>query len=484
MTAAPTKESLLAEILGHPDEAIRTYRGGGVPSAVLRELAAEAQHPDLRRFLAAYPETPARILEQLAAGDEPETVREALAAHPRAPRAVLMQLVSDPAVAVRLAVAANRALTPQVALQLAEDEAVAVRLALAGNAAISPRAQAQLAADPSSAVRSALLGKARLDAETQRLLAEADDPLLRAETIATAEANDSALLAWADSDQFVAQTALLLRSKLPGEVLESLCFSTHPVVQRHALERHHLSTDETLGWSQSEQPSVRVLIAERPGLPPGIQRLLAGDAIADVRRALAGNADLHEAVAGQLAEDLDPAVQTALALNTSLLGDALSVLCQSPSVVVRKLVATRPELTIEQVALLLGDGNEEVAYHLARNDVLECEVPPEMARSWVTHRLPSLRALAASSADLAEPAMASLARDPAPMVRRALAWNPVLPGALRAQLTEDVDYLVAQRAHVVTTEPSPPDTPSQSAPKGFLKRLLDRILDRDHNETQ
>jgi hypothetical protein len=482
MAAAPTKESLLAEILDQPDEAIRAHQRGDVPAAVLRELAAAAQHPDLRYFLAAYPETPARILEQLAEGEEPVRIREALAAHPRAPRAVLMHLAGDPATRVRLAVAANRALTPQVALLLAEDEAVPVRLALAGNPAIPPRTQSRLAADANPLVRSMLLGKGQLDTETQKLLADTDDPLLLAETVAGSDAPDSALLAWADGDQFVPQMALLLRPRLSEKVLESLCFSTHPPIQRAALERHQLSTDEMLGWSQSEEPSVRVLIASRPGLPPQIQQMLAGDATADVRQALAENPGLDGAVAQQLAQDADPAVQTALALNPKLPTEARTALCGSASRVVRKLLAARTDLTVEQIARLLDDGDEEVAYHLAGNDLLDRELPDELARRWATHSLPSLRALAASSPELDESVLAALAVDPAPLVRRELAWNAALPQHLRERLVEDEDAIVAERARTAASETDDEET-DQEGPEperqGFLQRLLGRVLSRN-----
>lgn len=447
MAVAPTKQSLLAEILDRPDATIRAYRRGGVPPAVLRELAAEAEHPDLRRFLASYPETPARLLEQLAAGDEPEAVREALAAHARAPRAVLMQLAGDPAPRVRQAVAGNRALTPQVALQLAEDASVAVRLALAANPAIPPRTQALLAQDPVPLVRSTLGGQARLDPEAQRLLAETDDPLARAEAIAVAEANDSSLLAWADSDQELAQTGLLLRPSLPGKVLESLCFSTHAGIQRRALERHRLSTDEMLGWSQSEEPSIRILVAGCPGLPPAIQRLLAEDPLADVRQALAEHAELDEAVALQLAEDADPAVPIALALNPRLPEPAVTALCVNPSRIVRKLLAARPDLTEAQIARLLGEDDEEIAYHLACNQTARPAPPPESSRAWTRHRLPTLRALAAQCPEHAP----ELVHDPAPQVAQTA--------------------LATLETHHRNTATN---APAES--KGFLKRLLGRIV--------
>lgn len=453
MAVAPTKPTLLADILARPDETIRAYQRGGISSAVLRELAAEAEHPELRRFLASYPETPARLLEQLAAGDEPEMVREALAGHARAPRAVLMQLAGDASPRVRQAVAGNRALTPQVALLLAEDASVAVRLALAANPAIPPRTQAQLAQDPHPLVRSTLLGQSRLDAETQRQLAETADPLARVEAIAGAEATDHALLAWADSDQEIAQTALLLRRSLPDKVLESLCFSTHPDIQRQALERHRLSTDELLGWSQSEQPAVRILMAGRPGLPPAIQRLLGEDPAADVRQALAGNPELDETVALLLAGDADPAVQTALALNPNLAAAALAALCASSSRIVRKLAAARPDLAAEHIALLLEDGDEEVVYHLAGNEAAGNAPPPGPAGKWVRHRLPTLRTLPARCPEHAH----KLVHDPAPGVARiaraALASRP--------RPTE-------------RTEPETETAPAES--KGFLKRLLGRIV--------
>jgi hypothetical protein len=114
--------------------------------------------------------------------------------------------------------------------------------------------------------------------------------------------------------------------------------------------------------------------------------------------------------------------------------------------------------------------------------VIDRELPAELAERWATHRLPSLRALAASSSELDESALATLAADPAPAVRRELAWNPALPQHLRERLVEDEDAIVAERAQTASIEPDEEET-SQDGPEperqGFLQRLLGRVLSRN-----
>ncbi|MBT3380045.1 MAG: hypothetical protein HN742_22480 [Lentisphaerae bacterium] len=474
----PEKADLVAAIQSDCAEAILAHRRVRLPSQLLRDLAAEAPSPELDRFLASHRDTPSRVLVEIAERSPSTVTRLALARHVRTPAQQLHELAEDGETDVRQSVAANSAVPPRVATQLIGDPAVVVRRALAANNAIPSRFQMTLAEDVSPLVRTQLLKQRRLESEVLTKLLNDPDPLVRARVIISGPLDERRQLRLADGEDPFEQHCLLGRRTVERPALESLAFSQHAGVQLKALERHELSTDELLGWARTGPLPVRCLVAATADLPPEIQDVLANDAEHDVLLTLAVNHTLAPGAAATLAGSSYPDVIHAVAANPAVPEAVLLCLCATEDELIPRIIAGRPELPAAVVERLteLGDG---VLYHLGHHQA-PCQRAIEgQAETLSWHVLPTLRVLAARADTLPEDAMARLSRDPAPLVRQAVAGNQNVPATcLDALIQDDAEWVanVATAERQRRREQAVDEDIAPTGGDGPLTRFVKRIL--------
>ena len=476
-------------------EAVKAFKGRVIPSRYLREFTDDvvptvAMNPVAALFLALWPETPAAVIEQLAeAAPGPEVVL-ALAKHPRTSPYAMRKLLAtgDPALQVQLANSSR--LGPELAENLLTSPDPEVRGKLAINPGSPPALQAKLAQDPVPFVRTALLRRSRLDAGVLTLLLHDDDLLVRAAAVTGATVDDSVLLEWADSDDYYIQLFLLQRAELPAKVMESLCLSRNAAIQELILARRPaLSPDEAHGLSEHECAAVRALVAAKGQLPKAVQERLAADTAPEVSQALAANPAISTDTLWALLDTGTPAVRHALAENPALNEEQVLELCDlaTQDLELAKRLVLRPRLTDEQKTLLLETGGETLAYHFAANRVAFPELDEQWAERWAGHAVPLLRAFAAGSHHLPRAALAKLAIDPNPIVRRALATNTALPERSAGFLVTDADPETATLARkrlddIATAAQAPAATaplPAEPNVKQTLKRIIKRAIRRD-----
>jgi hypothetical protein len=441
-------EDLVAQIdeLG-VEATVRAHRKPPLLTRILRDLYDLYHDQDVYlSFLAHYPLIPSDLADQIASTLDPNKVDIAigLAGNPRCPQQSLHRLTKHPNVAVRHALAANPNLTPKEFQVLIEDENEFVRANLAQNSALPNPLQFILADDASTAVRIALSERKNLDTDVAVHLANSDDTLVSAATILNFSLDEELLQLWADLNKQHQQLLLLKRSKaLPAPVYAALRISPHSFVSRTALKGSELSGPEMLFLAESEDTRDRIFLAEQPHLPTSIQRLLAQDTSPRVRRRLAGNFAIHEAIALHIAASNDLNAIRTLAKNRATSDATLRELCQHPDDDIALLVAYRDDLAEEHYDLLINHRETlTVAEHLAYQEVRYDQLSPMVAQQLATHPAPSVRAFAARSASLNDATRNLLLKDPSPQVRLKLANNPKLSEGQLRTLQQDTDRQV------------------------------------------
>ncbi|MDQ8207233.1 hypothetical protein QEH52_06925 [Coraliomargarita sp. SDUM461003] len=485
-----TCEDLVAQIdeLG-VEATVRAHRKPPLLTRILRDLY-DLYHDQDRylSFLAHYPLIPSDLAEQIASSLDPEKVDIAigLAGNPRCPQQSLQRLTQHPQVAVRHALAANPNLTPKEFQTLVTDENEFVRATLAQNSALPNPLQFLLADDASSAVRIALSERKNLDTDVAVHLANSDDSLVSAATILNFSSDEELLQLWADQNKQHQQLLLLRRNKaLPAPVSAALRTSPHAFVSRTALKGSELSGPEMLYLAESEDTRDRIFLAEQADLPASIQRLLAQDTSPRVRRRLAGNHAIHEAIALHIAASNDLNAIRTLAKNRATSDATLSELCQHPDDDIALLVAYRDDLASDHYDLLINHRESlAVAEHLAYQEINYDRFSEKVAQQLAIHPAPSVRAFVARSAQLNEALKNTLSKDPSPQVRRQLASNPSLSEHLLRSLFNDSDRKVVfaaeenfaqrirkqQREQTQTDAPQPELKPEQTTSKAERPR--------------
>ncbi|MDD4097437.1 MAG: hypothetical protein PHC30_01575, partial [Lentisphaeria bacterium] len=295
------------------------------------------------------------------------------------------------------------------------------------------------------------------------------------------------LLKWADADEHLQQRLLLARKQLPDKVLESLIFSSHADIQREAVSRKALTPDEMLGFAKTGDEALKARMAALKNLIDPAQLELATSASLATRQILAANPFLCDDAALLLARSKDGGLRLALAGNHGLSQPVVMHLAGLGEPSLGKVLASRPELAPETVAVLLEQGDDAVAYHLAWHGHCGRQLANATLRHLADHVLPTIRALAARSRPMPIAIMAKLGRDQSPVVRRELARNPETVQSILENLVEDEDQdtaaaaaaNLAQRqpaeppqppaAEAAAAEPSPPGKPS------LLRRLIGKV---------
>jgi len=386
-----------------------------IPSRLLQELAALTDTPEALEFVAAYPLSPSHLLETLAAGSP--TVLAHLATNPRTPPHLLTQLAAHSDASVRAQAALHPQLPARELFILATDSAPEVRRALAGNPELRLPHQAILVADADPAVRLRLASQSALPAPVAHVLSCDPCAVVRLHTIATAAAEKELLLGWAASDEEDLQLALLQRNPLPSEVNRTLLHSPHASVRRQVRDAARPDDVDLLFIATRGEPDERAWVATRPELSRPLQSLLARDADASIRTALAANLALDESIALYFLGLAEEPVCEALAGNPSISPDLIEELAATRQPTVLAALAYRENLNAKLVQFLLLH-SPDFRRHWAIQERTTVPLDPETAQTLLTDPLPTVRALAVRAhpawrrADLYD-----IARDPAPVVR-------------------------------------------------------------------
>jgi hypothetical protein len=488
--AIETCEDLVAQI----DEigvaaTVKAHRKPPLLTRILRDLY-DLYHDQDRylSFLAHYPLIPSDLADQIASSLDPRKTDIAigLAGNPRCPQQTLNRLIKHPDLAVRHALAANPNLTPKEFQILVADKNVFVRAALAHNPSLPNPLQFVLADDAAPAVRIALSERKNLDTDVAVHLANSEDTLVSAATILNYTLDEELLQLWADQNQQHQQLLLLKRSKaLPAPVLEALRISPHALVARAALKGSVLTGTEMLHLAESEDSRDRIFLAEQADLPASIQRILAQDASDRVRRRLAANPTIDEAIALHIAASNDLGSCRALAKNRATSDAALRELCLHSDDDIALLIAYRDDLQAEHLDLLINHRETYVvAEHLAYQEIEYDNFSEESAEQLAQHPAPTVRVFAARSARLSDSTRAQLIQDPSTAVLKQLALNPSLSEQQLRSLLDDRnrDVVFAAEAtfaarirqqnepQTATAAPSeePVRTPRETSRKGAL----------------
>lgn len=467
-------DTLINEIETDVQGALKKHRSGDIQPQTLRTLAAGERTPSLSLFLASYPDTPSRILEELFEQEDKPEVLVALADNPRTPKTIIQQLAKHDNPDVRRGVASSKSISPQSALILCDDPDATIRAALAANTEITMRVQMTLSDDVVPFVRSSLIQQgARLDSEALEKLADDVDPTVQASALLSQHLSVETMLQWADMDEHFPQRILLMRKTLPDKVLESLCFSSRPDIQKEAVARKTLTLDEMLGFSKRGDEEVRLKIASLPNLPDIVQIELAKDSSKVVRLALAKCPILCKEAAQALTAEQDDELVVAVASNMNVPMEALLNLAGTGNKQVLKSLAAH-QCPQEILDIIYASNDDDVLYHLAYNDVIPYGMPSDLLVRLAEHPLPTLRKLAASCPELPLYLMSRLARDDNSMVRQAIASNEKASPSALELLSEDsnakvraaaTETLSLQAEQVEAVQPPPPaennDTVSQ-----------------------
>ncbi|WP_372846434.1 hypothetical protein [Pontiella sp.] len=457
---------------------VQQYRHNLLPSRVLIDLYSEHPEREVLLFLALYPTVPSQVLEDLGDACADPEIQAAVATNPRCTHLLLVRMAREGGAAVRAALAANKLQNSKITAELLNDPDLFVRASLAGNGAIAANYRTALALDPEPAVRCALAGTSKLPPELVHALSADESAVVRANIYAFGKVDPETLLDWARSDEAEAQRLMLNRNKPSPDVVKALSLSPDAFVQEALKELYAPTPSELLAKAESDDEALRIEAARHEKLPAEIQHVLAKDALADVRIALAGNPAIDEEVALCIAASNDPAGCEALAGNRQLPGAAQVELCHHESEEVRIRMAYRDDLTDELLEILVNtDETLNVTGHLALRGIRFAGTQPEQLEKLLAHKRSSLHAFAAAGRHLSHAQVRKLMRDPAASARLALCDNPILTRMALEELAKDWNPTVANSAQsrlVNMPEDEPDATPEfeRDADEGLVAKIV------------
>ena len=451
---AHTPDSLLARI--RRDGVRRTaqaLRKPPLPSPLLQALAdlPPDEAPEARLFVAAYPLAPSHLLETLAARHPEPALLAHLATNPRTPPHLLIELAAHPVAEVRAQTALHPQLPARELLALADDPDASVRRALAANSALRLPQQTLLTADPEASVRLALAGQQALAAPAALVLAIDDSAVVRLHAVASASADEDTVLGWAATDEEDVQLALLRRRQLPEAAERLLLQSSHPSVRRAARERAEPDEVDLLHFVTAGEVEERVWVAHRRTLPRALQRLLAQDAEAAVRAALAAHPRLDPGIAAYFVDLADEPACVALAGNPAVAEDLIQGVAATRRPAVLAALAYRETLD-PALAALLAARSPVFRRHWAVQDRPLAGLDAETAAQLTRDKLPAVRALGVRGHAWRRADLYDFVRDPVPRVRLAAVRHPNAADELLADAVADPDPEVAAAARALRAE--------------------------------
>jgi hypothetical protein len=444
-----------------PRKVVQQYRHNLLPSRVLIDLYSEHPEHDVLLFLALYPTVPSQVLEDLAEACTVPEIQAAAATNPRCTHLLLIRMAREGGAPVRAALAANKLLNPKITAELMSDSNLFVRIALAGNGSINDAYRTALAHDPEPGVRTALAGTAKLSDEVVHSLSADHSAVVRANLYGYGKVSPEMLLSWAESDDVEAQRLLLTRNKPKPEIVKALRLSPDGVVQEAIKDLYEPTKADLLARAESDDEFQRLETAKLETLPAEIQHVLANDAVAEVRVALAGNPGIDEDVALRIAASNDTPACEALARNPNLPEAGKVELCHHESDSVRLSMAYRDDLTDELLDILVNQNEDlNLIGHLALRGIVFSGTKPELLDQLLAQKRPSLHAFAAGAAQLTHAQVRKLMRDNAPSVRLALCDNPILTRMAMEELSKDWNPAVTEKA-LQRMETMPEEEPAE-----------------------
>ncbi len=474
------------------EKVIKATRKRPISSFALRSLYSEySDNAEYLLFLAQYPLLPSELAQSIAADLKPKQVEiaVALANNPRSPAQTLGQLATHPHASVRIAVAGNPNVSPKECQTLAQDETTFVRAAIAQNPSLPTYLQFILASDSEPAVKIALAERDNLDGDAAHHLSRDPSALVKAALLQNKALDPELFQMWADMDDEILQSLLQSKAdKFPATVRNSLRYSPHTSVRFAALDSNPLSLPEMLWLAESDTIEDRVYLAQKPNLPAAIQRILAQDTSAKVRRYLAASANIQQDIAERIATSHDLQACITLAKNPNASPELVSELCLHPDPQVATLVAYREDLNDHHWDLLINQRSDTtVAEHIAFQAIDYPHIEATVAERFATSPNPSLRAFAAAALDIPPSALVTLSHDICDKVRESVANNPKLPEPQLRELCYDANQdianaaekTIAQRLQAAnTSEPQKPfqQTATAARPSGARKTILKNIL--------
>ncbi|MCZ7461364.1 hypothetical protein [Streptomyces sp. WMMC940] len=448
--------------LSHPQALALALRHEGAAAGLAREGRLTAADIDP----VVWPDAALALLENGAGG--PEWAR---------------LLVGDPDVLRRERLAACPGLPPDVVDRLAVDPEVRVVAELALWA--PPDLAARLAFHPHTEVRGAVAANERTPPGTLAMLVTGEGvPPARWCQVCEREA-----------------TPFVHHSNCPRPTCHlwpgAACDGTHQTAV-HGMYEQALGNPATpvgvaAGFARHPSMPLRLRLAARPDLTPGLWRQLSADPTPGVRAELAGNPALDETQIRVLAADRDPEVRRRLAFHprvpldvlgpladTARIGSTLppriaaatptevDELARSPHPAVRMLLAERRDLPATVRDLLAADPDAKVLKSIAGHPGLSerqlramvdrhgarviarvagnPDASPALLEDLVRHDPPIQRVLreVAAHGAATPPALLGCLADG--RGRRAAAGNPALPPRSLAGLLDDDDWLVVRAA--------------------------------------
>ncbi|MDX2111688.1 MAG: hypothetical protein SFY80_15760 [Verrucomicrobiota bacterium] len=426
-------------------KAVTALRKPPVPSRLLQELADMKSLPEAQAFVAAYPLAPSHLLETLAKASPDAAVLEHLATNPRTPPHLLVAFATHTEASIRAQAAAHPQLPPRELLVLADDPEPAVRRSLAGNDSLRLPQHAMLAADRDPGVRLTLAGHSTLPPQLGLVLGADHSAVVRLQTVATAQADEEMLLGWAASDEENVQLALCQRKELPDKVQRVLFHSPHASVRRILRATLKLDAIDQLHLATRGEPEERFWLAAQVPIARPLQRVLAQDEDFSVRKALAANPSIDDAIVSFYIGQADEATCVALATNPGVTPERIQELAATRQPAVIVALAYRDELDDDLVRLLLRHSND-FRRHWALQKRAVSDLDEDTAKVLLAHTLPAVRMLAVDGYPWSPDALRAMAGDPSPSIRIAVIKHPNASDELVAACQNDSDPAVAAYA--------------------------------------
>lgn len=276
-----------------------------------------------------------------------------------------------------MAVLEHEATPPEALVDFADHPSALLRAALASRPDLSPEVYERLAADPVPGVRADLAENPALDdALIDTLAADLDDEVRRR----------------------------LCRN--PGVTLDVLARLTAGVKTGATLLPRIASAipEEVKTLALSPSPTLRMLVAQRRDLPPGIRDALATDPDAKVLKSIAPHPGLPEALLRTMLDRHGPRVATAVATNPIASSELLTDLVHRQPPISRALreVAGHPNATAPALLRCLEDARARpiTAAHAA--------LPPQTVKELLSDTDPRVAEAAATNPSLPQGVMRKL----------------------------------------------------------------------------
>lgn len=275
-------------------------RNRGLPTNVQATMMAEENAPvELLQVLASNRSLSETVQQELATHKD-NRVREMLAANENISSETICKLANDHAAMVRSTLITNRWLAPKIQRQLAQDNLISVRSALAANGHLSKTVELQLARDPVKEVRASLLKREFIDFHlkltTQQILAKDSDTDIRTQLAAYPKLSPSVQKLLAEDKSVIVRQAIAKGSEdwphlsLNEEIQRLLARDCDINVRLALAENGRLSPEALMLLASDVNTSVKIKLIEESlhhHLPLQVQRTLAKDPDAEIRKALA-----------------------------------------------------------------------------------------------------------------------------------------------------------------------------------------------------